>query len=98
MFKHTYFLQTPSFYTPIEPHFFFPFFQILPIKLRIILLQNFNLGYLNRTSDYEKAREIVESIQLLTKHELEELFPKSTIKKEKFLGFTLSYIVYHKNK
>lgn len=91
-----YFLQTPSFYSPIEPHFFVPFFQILPVKLRTLLLQNFNLGYLKKTPEKEKAKKIIESINLPKKEELEKMFPESTIKKEKAFGLTLSYIVYNK--
>lgn len=89
-----YFLQTPSFYSPIEPHFFFPFFQLLPINTRIFLLRNFNLGYLKKAPEKDKAKQIIKSIRLLKKHELESLFPGSIIINEKLLGFTISFIIY----
>lgn len=91
-----YFLQAPSFYTPLEPHFFFPLFQFLPLKIKSLMIRNFNLGYFKKTPEKEKAKKIIESINLPKKTELKKIFPESTIKKEKFLGFTLSFIVYGK--
>src|SRR5215208_1032160 len=62
--KH-YFIQTPNKYFPLEPHFLFPFFQFLPLKIRVWLLQNFNLGWFVKTPNESAAREIVEGIRLL---------------------------------
>ena len=56
-----YFIQTPNKFFPLEPHFLFPFFQFLPLRLRVLLLQNFHLGWFQRTP--EPAREIVESLR-----------------------------------
>ena len=89
-----YFLQAPNYYSPIEPHFFFPLFQFLPLPLKTLLLRNFTLGYFKKTPEKEKARELVDSIHLPKKSELEEMFPQCSIKNEKYLGFTLSFIVY----
>ena len=54
-----YFVQTPNRYFPLEPHFLFPFFQFLPVDVRVRLLQNINLGWFPRTPEAAKAREIV---------------------------------------
>ena len=89
-----YFLQTPNLYFPIEPHFVFPFFQFLPIELRVWLLTHFNLGWRKKTTDKRKARSSVTSIRLLSKKELIELFPDATLYEEKFWGLTKSFIVY----
>ena len=89
-----YFVQTPNKNFFIEPHFFFPFFQFLPIKLRIWLVMNFNLGWFNREVSPVKARELVESITLLTKKEFLALFPESKLYEEKIFGMTKSFIAY----
>ena len=89
-----YFVQTPHYCIPVEPHFFFPLFQFLPTSIRTILLQHFNLGYLKKTPDKDEAREIVRSIRLLKEKELKEFFPGAVIEIEKIYGFPVSFIVY----
>jgi len=89
-----YFLQTPNRFFPIEPHFLFPLFQFLPLFLKVYLVSHFDIGWYKRTSDKQKALEIVNSIRLLTEQELREMFPGATIYKEKFVGLVKSFIVY----
>ena len=89
-----FFVQTPNKYFPLEPHFLFPFFQFLPISIRVWLLQNFNLGWFARTPDKGKAKEIVESIRLLGKREFSALFPNAAIYEEKIFGMTKSFVAY----
>jgi len=89
-----YFVQTPNKYFPLEPHFLFPFFQFLPLKIRVWLLQNFKLGWFEKTPDEVTAREIVESIRLLDKREFFSMFPTGAIYEEKILGITKSLVAY----
>lgn len=89
-----YFVQTPNRYFPLEPHFVFPFFQFLPLRFRMYLLMNFNLGWFPKTPDEVKSRQIVESIQLLDKSEVKALFPEASIYEERFLGLTKSFVAY----
>ena len=58
-----YFIQTPNRCFPLEPHFVFPFFQFLPIGLRVWLLRHADLGWHKQTSDPEAARRIVEGVR-----------------------------------
>ncbi|MDZ8024389.1 MAG: class I SAM-dependent methyltransferase [Nostoc sp. DedQUE11] len=89
-----YFVQTPNLYFPIEPHFIFPFFQFLPIQLRVELLTRFNLGWFKKIPDKQKAKIEVESIKLLSKKQFVNLFPDADYYEEKVLGLTKSLIVY----
>ena len=89
-----YFVQTPNKYFPLEPHFLFPFFQFLPLKIRVWLLQNFKLGWFEKTPDEVKARETVESIRLLDKREFFSMFPTAAVYEEKILGITKSFVAY----
>lgn len=90
----SYFVQTPNRGFPLEPHFMFPFFQFLPISCRAKLLQKFNLGWIARVPDYESAKLAVQTIRLLTRRDLEQLFPEAEIFEERFLGLTKSFVAY----
>ena len=90
-----YFVQTPNFYFPIEPHFVYPFFQFLPLQIKVWILMH--IGRRRKKVDSaEKARNIANGIQLLTKKQFTKLFPKAIIFEEKFLGLTKSFIAYEK--
>jgi len=89
-----YFIQTPNFFFPIEPHFVFPFFQFLPIEMRVWLQSHFDLGLRKKLPNKEEARASVTSIQLLTKKELTKLFPQGNLHEEKLLYMTKCFIVY----
>ena len=90
----SYFIQTPNRFFPIEPHFLLPFFQFLPLGLKIFLVHHFDIGWHKRTPDKQKAAQLVNSIRLLTEKELKKLFPGANIYKEKLFGLTKSLIVY----
>ena len=89
-----YFVQTPNFYFPIEPHFLFPGFQWLPVSVRIWLLAHFKLGWHPKVEDVIAAREIVQSTRLLSKAEVIELFPDADIYQERIWLLTKSFIAY----
>ncbi len=89
-----YFIQTPYLYFPIEPHFVFPFFQFLPINIRVWLVRNFDLGWYKKVTDKQTARNLVTEINLLNTKKFVNLFPKATLYKEKFLVLTKSLILY----
>jgi hypothetical protein len=89
-----YFVQTPNRYFPLEPHFLFPFFQFLPMGLRVWLAMRFRLGWFDRFEDPQAARQAVASIRLMTYRELREAFPAGTITRERVLGLTKSFTAW----
>ncbi|NJR63972.1 MAG: methyltransferase domain-containing protein [Cyanobacteria bacterium CRU_2_1] len=89
-----YFLQTPNRYFPIEPHLIFPFFQFLPLAIQVWLVMHFDLGWCKKIADKQEAISFVQSIKLLSKQELINLFPKAKLFEEKVFGLTKSFIVY----
>ena len=89
-----YCIQTPNRFFPIEPHFLFPFFQFLPLELRIWLLQHFNLGWYGRQPKRQDAVSEVTEIRLLTRTEMITLFPEAIIYEEKYLGLVKSFVAY----
>jgi hypothetical protein len=89
-----YFIQTPNRYFPIEPHFLFPYFQFLPVKIKCWLIQHFDLGWRKKTPDYQSAMEIAKEIRLLSKREFVNLFPEGRLVEERFLGVVKSFTIY----
>lgn len=87
-----WFIQTPARSFPLEPHFLFPFFGILPLWCRLCLIRNFNLGWYSKIPDAAKAREFLRGFQLLSLTEFRDLFPNSKVLKERVAGITKSFI------
>ncbi len=92
-----HFIQTPAFIFPFEPHFLFPFFHWLPKWLRILLVQNFDLGWFMKLKSKEDAQTLVNSIRILKKKELKRFFRNSQIISERLWFFTKSYLVISTN-
>lgn len=87
------FLQTPNRYFPIESHFFFPFFQFLPLRLRLLVGCRFDIGWFKHIEGEEKV-ELITSLRLLSEKELHQLFPRAVVMRERFLGLTKSFTLY----
>lgn len=89
-----YFIQTPNYYFPIEPHFHLPFFQFLPKRIRVKFMKSHFFQSRTKTVKPDQLIKNINSINLLTEQKLKNLFPESTIKKEKYFGLTKSFIAY----
>lgn len=89
--KH-YFIQTPNYWFPIEPHWVFPFFQYLPFRVRVFLTKHFSLGHIVRQPIQADAERQVKEIQLLSKREFQSLFPSAFIYAEPFLWMDKSFV------
>lgn len=88
-----FFIQTPNYWFPFEPHFFCPFFQWLPVKLRAFLVMHFDLGWFRKAKSWDEAVKKSRSCYLLKKKELKILFRDATIYSEKFMFLTKSFIL-----
>jgi ubiquinone/menaquinone biosynthesis C-methylase UbiE len=89
-----FFIQTPNYWFPVEPHWVFPFFQYLPFPLRVFLTHNFSLGHIQKCLSKREAIEQVKEIRLLSLQEMKQLFPDASIYAEKFVGMNKSFIAY----
>lgn len=85
-----YFVQTPNFWFPIEPHFRVPMFQFLPEQIRYRLLLNFALGFGGKRATVDAAMRGVQSAALLDARQMQALFPDAEIKRERFGPLTKS--------
>jgi hypothetical protein len=86
-----FWIQTPNFWFPMEPHFHFIGWQWLPIAVRASILQKRACGWRGPCPDPTGARCLVEEVRLLTRAELRALFPSATIVAERFCGLVKSW-------
>jgi hypothetical protein len=87
-----YWVQTPNYWFPFEPHFHFVGWQWLPESWRVAILRRRDCGWRSKTPDLERARELVREVRLLRRHELKSLFPGARIESERMVGLVKSWI------
>ena len=89
----SYFVQTPYFWFPIEPHFTAPIFHWLPEGIRAGLLMRRAHGWAPKSADVGEAMRQVQGARLLDKAQMRYLFPDGRLVEEKVLGLTKSLMV-----
>lgn len=82
---HSYWIQTPSKWFPIEAHCGMPFWWFYPRRLRERIIQRWR-------SILPDWTEMVEGTDIVSKAELRRLFPEATILVERVFGIPKSYI------
>jgi hypothetical protein len=87
-----YYIQTPNYWFPYEPHFRFPGFQYLPKRVRVALIRRWSLGFFDRVPDRATAEAIIDEHSLLSTRQMATLFPDARIGHEKFAGLAKSII------
>lgn len=90
-----YFVQTPNYWFPIEPHFLLPGFHWMPVGMRVFLLQRTSLSRFGRRLDLDVAREQSSRIRLLTRSELRRLFPDATLAPERVGPLVKSWMIHN---
>lgn len=86
-----YWIQTPNYWFPMEPHFLTPGWQWMPAELRIRILQRHTVGQMGRCPDRAEAQERVLEVALLSRRRLRRLFPEATLVPERFAGLVKSW-------
>jgi Methyltransferase domain len=90
----SYYVQTPNFWFPIEPHFLTPIFHWLPEHVRIWLIQRMSLGHMSKQSSISEAVQVIESVRLLNADMFFSLFEDANHKREWFMGLPKSLIAF----
>lgn len=85
-------IQTPAREFFIEPHLLTPFIHFFPRSVQARLLRYGTVwGWLTKPTPAEVIG-FLDEVRLLTYAEMKELFPDCVILRERFLGFTKSYV------
>lgn len=87
-----YYVQTPNFWFPYEPHFRCVFFHWLPEQIRIRLVMRFALGFADRKNTISEAVARVQSARLIDQAQMRALFPDAAHSAERVFGSKKSLI------
>lgn len=89
-----YWLQTPNFWFPMEPHFHVVGWQWMPLTVRRRVIRHVQCGWRGPCPDAGEADAAVREVRLLTRRRLRRLFPSAAIVPERFGGLVKSWIVH----
>lgn len=87
-----YYVQTPNFWFPYEPHFRCLFLHWLPEQIRYRLVNRFALGFADAKGTTDAAMLRVQSARLIDAGQMRALFPDAEIVPERFCGLAKSWI------
>jgi hypothetical protein len=87
--------QTPNKWFPVEPHFLGLCVHWLPKKWFNHFVDRYlTLHGWRYRPDHEASAALINSIRLLTRSELAQLFPGCKIKTERFIGMPKSFVAW----
>ncbi len=90
----SFYCQTPNKWFPVEPHLGTLFFHWWPRLLRIYFVTRYlTLWGLMNKPDRAQVQTSLDNIHLLTRRDLERLFPGAKIVTERFFLLPKSYVV-----
>lgn len=78
-----YYVQTPNFWFPIDPHIAFPFLHWLPDPIRIAVHTTFPVGLVKRM-DFAGAMRVLEDCRMISQPIMRTLFPDARHSAERF--------------
>jgi Methyltransferase domain len=88
-----YYVQTPNYWFPVEPHFQTVAWQYLPRRVRIELVLRRRFGTRGPARDRQHAERIMDEIRLLRPSEFVAMFPGCELMKERIGPLTKSLTV-----
>jgi hypothetical protein len=89
----SFWVQTPNYWFPVDPHFLVPGWQYLPREARVRLIQRRQVGWRGPCPVRRDAELAIDEIRLMRRSELARLFPGAVVRPERFKGFVKSWIV-----
>lgn len=95
-----YWIQTPNRRFPVEVHLMLPFIHFLPKRAQRAIVSRFTIWQiLVKPAPAERAfyiEHFLNDLRLLDRRDLQRLFPRAVILKERFAGLTKSLIAVQK--
>lgn len=92
-----YFVQTPNYWFPYEPHLRMPFMQWLPQPWQRRIVMTRACGFYPKARTVMEANNILTDALLLDGPSMQALFPDAAIERERFGPLTKSLIAIKRN-
>jgi hypothetical protein len=89
---NAYYVQTPYYWFPMEPHYRTIGYHWLPESWRARLLTWRSMGYFPKATDFNLAMEYVNDSILIDRLQMKTLFPDAQHSNERVFGLTKSLI------
>ncbi len=89
-----FWVQTPNFWFPMEPHFHVLGWQWLPREVRIKRLQKKRCGMRGPIPDRDGAAASIDEIRLLSARDMRDFFPDARIYRERIGPLTKSFVAH----
>ena len=89
----SYYVQTPYFWFPYEPHARMPGYQFLPRRVRARLHTAASIGFYPRAADLHEAMAHAQDATMLDKRQMRALFVDGTLIEERAFGLTKSLVM-----
>jgi hypothetical protein len=86
----SYFVQTPNFWFPYEPHLSTPLIHYLPKTIQAKLALKLQLNAETKMNSRAEADDFIKHNSMLSYRQMRKLFPDCEILRERFLGITKS--------
>lgn len=86
----SYFIQTPNYWFPYEPHFRYPILHWLPRPVQVSLVMAKGRGFFPRAETVDEAQRMLASCSLIDARSMQALFPDAEIRSEKLGPLTKS--------
>jgi hypothetical protein len=88
----SYYIQTPYFWFPVEPHARTPFLHWLPQSWGYRIVMARRCGYWPKARSVSEAMDTLQSARMLDHGQFAALFDDAAIQRERFLGLTKSLV------
>ena len=86
----SYFIQTPNYWFPYEPHFRMPVLHWLPRPMQVALVMAKGRGFFPKAETVDAAHGMLASCSLIDARSMQALFPDAEIRREAFGPLTKS--------
>lgn len=84
-----FFVQTPNFWFPVDPHYGVPFVHWLPDSVKVALFTRVNVGYSKKCSFADAVAQI-DHTKIISGRMMRAFFPGAEIRHERLLGLAKS--------